>query len=114
MERGTAGKTRSGYPAATVRLRGAGESGVFDRSRVADNLFWLGRYSERLEATLRLLRCVLSRLTDEASGESGAELDALIEIFALTERLPKQLAGRVTAAEIEQEILQLVYNPQRL
>jgi A predicted alpha-helical domain with a conserved ER motif. len=26
-------------------------------SRAADNLFWLGRYLERSEATLRLIRC---------------------------------------------------------
>ena len=31
-------------------------------SRVVENLFWLGRYAERLEDTTRLLRTVLSRL----------------------------------------------------
>lgn len=31
-------------------------------SRVADNLFWLGRYAERLEASARLIRATLSRL----------------------------------------------------
>lgn len=30
-------------------------------SRVAENLFWLGRYAERAEATLRLLRVALKR-----------------------------------------------------
>jgi uncharacterized circularly permuted ATP-grasp superfamily protein/uncharacterized alpha-E superfamily protein len=30
-------------------------------SRVAENLFWLGRYAERAEATLRLLRVTLKR-----------------------------------------------------
>ena len=33
-------------------------------SRVADNLFWLGRYAERVEHSVRLLRSVVSRLTD--------------------------------------------------
>jgi uncharacterized alpha-E superfamily protein len=33
-------------------------------SRAADNLFWLGRYLERSEATLRLIRCLASRAVD--------------------------------------------------
>jgi uncharacterized circularly permuted ATP-grasp superfamily protein/uncharacterized alpha-E superfamily protein len=83
-------------------------------SRVADNLFWLGRYSERLEATLRLVRGVLARLTDELSAEAAAELTAVVEMLALTERLPRNFTARVALEEVEQEILQLVYNPQRL
>ncbi|WP_376988726.1 circularly permuted type 2 ATP-grasp protein [Bosea sp. R86505] len=41
-------------------------------SRAADNLFWLGRYLERTEATLRLVRALLSRLidTDPAQGRN--------------------------------------------
>ncbi len=35
-------------------------------SRSADNLFWLGRYTERTEGGLRLLRCVLMRLSEES------------------------------------------------
>ena len=31
-------------------------------SRAADNLFWLGRYSERLDDQVRLLRSPLMRL----------------------------------------------------
>ncbi|MGE0665578.1 MAG: circularly permuted type 2 ATP-grasp protein [Sphingomonadales bacterium] len=33
-------------------------------SRAADNLFWLGRYMERVEACLRLIRAVAQRLSD--------------------------------------------------
>jgi uncharacterized circularly permuted ATP-grasp superfamily protein/uncharacterized alpha-E superfamily protein len=33
-------------------------------SRAADNLFWFGRYLEREEATLRLIRCLCSRAVD--------------------------------------------------
>lgn len=33
-------------------------------SRAADNLFWLGRYVERSEATLRLVRALISRATE--------------------------------------------------
>jgi uncharacterized circularly permuted ATP-grasp superfamily protein/uncharacterized alpha-E superfamily protein len=41
-------------------------------SRAADNLFWLGRYLERTEATLRLVRALLGRLidTDQTQGRN--------------------------------------------
>ena len=35
-------------------------------SRMADNLFWLGRYAERLEATARLVRVLLPGLSGES------------------------------------------------
>jgi uncharacterized alpha-E superfamily protein len=50
-------------------------------SRVADNLFWLGRYVERAEGTARLLRAILARLAD-TSGESP-ELPTLAEALAV-------------------------------
>ncbi|NJK91676.1 MAG: circularly permuted type 2 ATP-grasp protein [Blastochloris sp.] len=40
-------------------------------SRVADNLFWLGRYAERSESTARLYRGVISRLTQERGGQEA-------------------------------------------
>lgn len=51
-------------------------------SRVADNLFWLGRYVERAEGTVRLLRAVLARLADEASGSIVPELPILLAALA--------------------------------
>lgn len=36
-------------------------------SRAADNLFWLGRYAERTESLLRLLRTVLRRFAEDIS-----------------------------------------------
>ncbi len=33
-------------------------------SRAAANLFWLGRYLERTEATLRLVRALINRATE--------------------------------------------------
>jgi uncharacterized alpha-E superfamily protein len=38
-------------------------------SRAADNLYWMGRYLERAEATLRLVRCLCNRMT-ETQGDS--------------------------------------------
>jgi len=39
-------------------------------SRAADNLFWLGRYVERAEATMRLLRAYYVRLAEAGEAES--------------------------------------------
>jgi uncharacterized circularly permuted ATP-grasp superfamily protein/uncharacterized alpha-E superfamily protein len=82
-------------------------------SRVADNLFWLGRYVERLEGTLRLLRCILARLADESGSDSSPELAALAQLLVVLDLVPQRLAGRVPLKELEKEILQLIYNPQR-
>ena len=41
-------------------------------SRAADNLFWLGRYLERAEATLRLIRALGMPMRDPAKGSSTA------------------------------------------
>ena len=35
-------------------------------SRIADNLFWLGRYVERVEMVVRLARAILSRVSQES------------------------------------------------
>jgi len=41
-------------------------------SRAADNLFWLGRYLERAEATLRLVRSLCTSLMDSEASLHGA------------------------------------------
>lgn len=43
-------------------------------SRVAENLFWLGRYGERCDASARLLRVAISGFLGEASGASSPDL----------------------------------------
>ncbi len=41
------------------------------RSRIADNLFWLGRYAERADNTLRLIRVALLRIRDDGGTQAG-------------------------------------------
>ncbi len=40
-------------------------------SRAAENLFWFGRYLERVEATLRLVRCLSAREVDPEAPMTG-------------------------------------------
>ncbi len=54
-------------------------------SRAADNLFWFGRYVEREEATLRLVRCLCSRAVDPDTPSNSARQS--------TERLKKLLVS---------------------
>lgn len=48
-------------------------------SRVADNLFWLGRYSERAEQTARLLRTLFINL--ESEDTNGPEIPPLLRVL---------------------------------
>ncbi|MDP2412074.1 MAG: circularly permuted type 2 ATP-grasp protein [Pseudolabrys sp.] len=45
-------------------------------SRAADNLFWVGRYLERAEATLRLVRALINR----AAESDGAAMPVIVSI----------------------------------
>jgi uncharacterized circularly permuted ATP-grasp superfamily protein/uncharacterized alpha-E superfamily protein len=51
-------------------------------SRVADHLFWLGRYAERLEAAVRVLRAVMQRLSGERSQIQSHEVQGCIALMA--------------------------------
>jgi uncharacterized circularly permuted ATP-grasp superfamily protein/uncharacterized alpha-E superfamily protein len=83
-------------------------------SRVADNLFWLGRYAERLEDVTRILRCVLHRLAGEARYEKTPELGGLMRLMLQLELLPERLAHRPSLTGFERECLALVYQAHRL
>ncbi len=65
----------------------AQRGGGFLSSRVAENLCWLGRYMERADATARLLRAVVVRLTGEVSPAESIELPALIRALAVEGRI---------------------------
>ena len=62
-------------------------------SRVAENLFWLGRYAERSESLIRLLRAVLLYLLDPDDGYSGGKNSSCLHhllqaVTTLTETQP--------------------------
>jgi uncharacterized circularly permuted ATP-grasp superfamily protein/uncharacterized alpha-E superfamily protein len=83
-------------------------------SRVADNLFWLGRYVERLEDTVRLLRCLLGRLVGETGAEETPELSALIQLLVNLDLLPARFRGNHSLAAVERELNLLIYQTHRL
>jgi uncharacterized circularly permuted ATP-grasp superfamily protein len=62
---------QDGRPAAAVEPAGSMSA------RAAGNLFWLGRYAERAEAVVRLLRAVHDRRTEFERGLNPAGLECL-------------------------------------
>jgi uncharacterized circularly permuted ATP-grasp superfamily protein/uncharacterized alpha-E superfamily protein len=65
-------------------------------SRAADNLFWVGRYVERAEATLRLMRAMINRAAepDETVAPVIAAIGELLEAW---NAIPRDTAGAPAA-----------------
>ena len=93
-------------------------------SRAADNLFWLGRYLERAEATLRLARSLCTSLMDSeaalhGAGETLGRLQALlIDWGALDEAAMGARAldaARLTlhGEDVDASVIQLVRRARR-
>lgn len=85
-------------------------------SRVADNLLWLGRYLERAEGVIRLLRSVFRRLSGEAAPDDIPELPYLIN-FLQMENIIVRPADDHTAAprfrDLSAHLNGALYDPHR-
>ena len=70
-------------------------------SRVADNLFWLGRYTERADWTMRVLRCALARIEEDSGPRQNfrAARKAL-EVFLAKDGDARALAFHPTDASL--------------
>jgi uncharacterized circularly permuted ATP-grasp superfamily protein/uncharacterized alpha-E superfamily protein len=83
-------------------------------SRVADNLFWLGRYAERVEARVRLVRALWPSLSSEEDFGGAVTLDAAIRVLAGLGYLPDGTASSSVGEQLRlvQHILTgMVYDP---
>ncbi|NML25077.1 circularly permuted type 2 ATP-grasp protein [Zoogloea dura] len=58
-----------------------GETGTLS-SRLAENLFWFGRYGERCDAVARLARLALSRLSEGRRTERAGALSVMLDLAA--------------------------------
>jgi uncharacterized circularly permuted ATP-grasp superfamily protein/uncharacterized alpha-E superfamily protein len=83
-------------------------------SRVADHLYWLGRYVERLEDISRLLRCVATRVANNDDPEESAQANALARALVGMDLLPGRFLQEVNLKELELEVLQIIYKPDRV
>jgi len=103
-------------------------------SRMADNFFWLGRYTERADAATRLLRSALLRFSPERGGGELPFLTPLLQTLERQGQLPvhhrpapsqsqnqgqsqSQSRGTVSAPQtsevLEAELLAAIFDPAR-
>ncbi len=75
------------------------------QSRVADDLFWLGRYSERADWTMRVLRGALRRVEEDGGLPTGRRAARRCLEILLTEVKPQLSAARQHPADLEIEEL---------
>jgi uncharacterized circularly permuted ATP-grasp superfamily protein/uncharacterized alpha-E superfamily protein len=77
-------------------------------SRAASNLFWLGRYVERTEATLRLVRALINRSTESTQTERDVNAD-IVRLLSAWEAVPEDMLNvrpaPVAAAVLRQQNL---------
>jgi uncharacterized alpha-E superfamily protein len=78
-------------------------------SRVADNLFWLGRHAERAEHMARLLRSIVAYLTHEDTSEDTPEFVALLHVLVDLKLLPRRLQERMPMRDLEQQLLSFLF-----
>jgi len=84
-------------------------------SRVVENLYWMGRYAERAEASMRLLRTVFVMLNSEEPISTDAQRVLLQTVSEITYTLPGfTTASAAQLAEPEEELMQIVGNADRI
>ena len=127
MQRGGSSSKDTWIPSATpvaelTLLHGGNQSIELRRtgnnlpSRLADNFFWLGRYSERADATSRFLRSALLRFNPERTGSARPLLAPLLQTLEIQGQLP----GISTKPELwanaeafEAELLAAIFDSER-
>jgi uncharacterized circularly permuted ATP-grasp superfamily protein/uncharacterized alpha-E superfamily protein len=77
-------------------------------SRVAENLFWLGRYVERAEHIVRLLRSFVSRLAVQDTTDDPHQLSTLLRVLVGLGVLPDELGRDTSLRKIEEDTIDLI------
>ena len=84
-------------------------------SRVADNMLWLGRYLERTEGMLRVIRTVLDRLNSETRLNLIPEFPLLLRLISNLKITPtpfSQTNDGYQIRNLETEMLDVLFNTQ--
>jgi uncharacterized circularly permuted ATP-grasp superfamily protein/uncharacterized alpha-E superfamily protein len=85
-------------------------SGIDLPSRVADNLFWLGRLIERAEGSARLLRSIFTRLISESAPGTLGELTVLYQALCGPLSAPMRSKPGVTISTMELLVMEFLYD----
>lgn len=100
---------RPALEAAIVQRRSKGVP-----SRIADNLFWLGRYCERADWIMRLMRSALHRLENAGPAQDPAPARRAIELLLGKDQgLTQLLRGDEAPGALEHLVTTLLSSPGR-
>jgi len=88
-------------------------------SRIADNLYWVGRYTERAEATARILRTILQKLNDMNEFSDDSDVQCMHALLQAVTRMTATYPGFVGEDHEERlerpldEIKSIMMDPKR-
>jgi uncharacterized circularly permuted ATP-grasp superfamily protein/uncharacterized alpha-E superfamily protein len=85
-------------------------------SRVADNLFWIGRYAERVEARVRLARTLWPAVSSEEDFGGGVSLETAIRVLSGLGYLPEGTAKASLGEQrwsVQRILTEMVYDPSQ-
>jgi len=86
-------------------------------SRVADNLFWLGRYTERVESRVRFARALLPTLSGEEDFGRVASLETAARLLAGTGYLPPETVHASLGEQhwqVQRTLTEMIYDPSQM
>ncbi len=107
---------RSQEPRLAPRTSVASGGSTELSSRVADNLFWLGRYAERLESMARLIRVLLPGLSGESELSRGADIETILHFLRGLSLLPSEFQHAPIAQQwwrLQGLLGQMVFDPDK-
>ncbi|MBL8222554.1 MAG: circularly permuted type 2 ATP-grasp protein, partial [Bryobacterales bacterium] len=81
-------------------------------SRVADNLYWLGRYTERVEAAVRIVRALLLRLFQETGPALSVAGQTAVPVLQALGYFGPNISHALSPAHWEREVLNLVFDSE--
>ena len=96
----------------SVGVRDLVRAGANLTSRVVENLFWLGRYSERFDDSARMLRVALSRVV-EAGGRKTPAVKSAMELAERLAILPGPDENTQVNEGSEHVLLEAIYDPEQ-
>ena len=80
-------------------------------SRIADNFFWLGRYAERLENRVQIVRAMFSRIVDEHDSRMLEQVHALTQLLAAIGLRPAQHPWSGAGGPWDKSLREIIYDP---
>jgi uncharacterized alpha-E superfamily protein len=86
-------------------------------SRVADNLFWMGRYTERVEAGVRLVRALLPSLSGDLDFGGLVSVDSATHLLGVLGYLPEGFEHLSIGEQrwtLERVLSENIYDPSRM